>query len=233
MANKTTVKHLDNKVSDLQLYFQTELNKFRTELETVVKTPEPLCNSDDKLDSITLKFNLFEATVNSQIQVLLKDVEDLKLKYEHLSFVLDNNTQEAHMMKLLLHGIPEKEGENPSEQVSNIIKSKLQITLNETDVISCYRYGRKRADNKFHRPILIHFADRGRRNAVFAGKRHLKGTKLVIAELLSPLRYEIYRAAKQKIGAGKCWSNGGRVGFYWNGRAHHVTTMKQFQDVCK
>lgn len=232
MANKTTVKHLDSKVSDLQVYFQAELNKFRTELETV-KTPDPPCSGDDRLESLFLKFNLFEATVNTQMQALLNDVKDLKLKYDRLSLVLDNNTQEAHMGKLLLYGVPEKEGENPSEEVLNAVKLKLKINLSEIDVISCYRYGKKNADNNFYRPILIHFTDRRKRDEVFANKKHLKGTRLVIAELLSPLRYEIYRAAKQKVGGGKCWSNGGRVGFYWNGRAHHVTTMKHFLDICK
>lgn len=231
-AMAKTVKHLDGKVSDLQVYFEAELNKFRTELKTI-KTPDPPCSGDDKLESLFLKFSLFEATVNTTMQALQNDVKDLKLRYDRLNLALDNNIQEAHMGKLLLYGVPEKDREDVIAEMSNTIKLKLNISLNETDVIACYRYGKKKTDNSFHRPIFIHFADLRKRGEVFSNKKRLKGTKLVVAELLSPLRYEIYKAAKQKVGGGRCWSNGGRVGFCWNGRAHHVTTMKHFLDICK
>lgn len=228
---KTTIKHLDSKVSDLQLYFEGELSKFRSELSTV-KTPDLPLSSDERLDALVVRFDMFEAAIRSQMQSLLGQIENVKKQCDRLSVALDNSLQETCISKLLLFGIQERKDENLFAEVSSVIATKLKIALEETDIISCYRFGSKKSDDKFHRPVLVHFTRVRKRNEIFSNKRLLKGTKIVIAELLSPLRYEVYKAVKSKVGK-HCWTNGGRIGFSWNGRTHHITTMKHFTDVCK
>lgn len=229
---KTTVKHLDGKVNELQSYFEAEMGKFRSELR-MIKTPDAATSGEDKLESLLLKFGFFEATVSAEIQSLKKEVTSLKQQCDRINLTLDNCIQEANISKLLLYGVPERADENPLNDVIDTIKLKLKIPLNGEDLISCYRYGRKKSSGTADRPLLLHFADVRKRNEIFQSKKLFKGTKLAITELLSPLRYDIYKTVKEKVGKGKCWTNNGRVGYCWNGRTYHISSIKHFLDICK
>lgn len=66
--------------------------------------------------------------------------------------------------------------------------------------------------NNKPRPVIIEFCHVWKRNRVFYVKKHVKGSGFLIAEVLSPLRNDVFKLAKKKFGRG-CWTSGGRFGF--------------------
>lgn len=223
---KTTVKDLNLKVSDLKAYFNSELGKFREEIASV-KTPTIDEDDEDVRKSELLnKFDFFKATVEGRLKDLESQVSALNKDANALHIRLDNETQRSNKGKILLFGLDENTNENLQKEVIGVIGDKLKLSIKDSDIYDCYRYGKKR--DKKNRPVLIQFTTVCIRNEVFYGKRALKGSKIVITEVLSPSRYEVYRLAKLKFGR-SCWTSKGKIGFQYAGETKYVSTLEQYR----
>lgn len=229
MGSKTTVKELDNRVSDLQNHFEKELQKFRDEIEKV-KTPEiPDGREENRRADLMHKFTFFEATIKNEMKKILSEVNKLKGEHTKLICSLDDTIQDQHKSKLVLHGLKEEQGENLYDEIINIINMQMKIQIQKTDLNICYRLGSKKYNhsgvNKC-RPVLIDFLCVWKRNEVYYRKKVFKGSKLVLAEYLSPMRHELYKTAKRHFGR-NCWTRNCKIGFNHNSSVQYVATLDQ------
>lgn len=223
---KLTVKELDSRMSDLSRHFQSELTKFRGEIEKV-KTPEVAADGEEnRLETFRHRLDFFEATVKNELKCLQSQINELKTANEKMSFKLDGVTQYNCRNNLLLHGVKETRDEDLYAQARNLLQDKLNIKIDKHEIDSCYRYGKKHDLNNRSRPILIKFLNGWRRNEVFHGKRQFKGTNIMCTEHLSPLRYNLFKEIKKRFGR-DCWTKDCKVGFVYNGSTHYVATRDQ------
>lgn len=229
MAAKT-VKDLDCKVNDLKNFFTQELGKFRGEIDKV-KTPTDDCALNKKgvdTEDIRIKFDFFKATVENQLKNLESEINLLRKDHVAVLSRLDNYIQQSNKGKILLLGIPETVDDTDLlKHTVSVVNSILMLPLSDKDVYDCYRLGKKTARKP--RPVLVHFTVVRTRNEILHCRKRLKGSKLVVTEVLSPMRYEVFKLARQKFQK-DCWSNNGNIGFKVGETIKYVSNMKQFLD---
>lgn len=228
--SKLTVKELDARVTGLQAYFQDELGKFKTEINNVKSPDIPATGDPDKWRNFITKFGFFEATINNKMHELEKQVSDIKRQMDEMYVRCDDLLQLTNRNKVIFYGIQTLTGETLKNRIVEIINSKLNISIQDKDIANCYRVGRKKADDKKQRPVIAEFYNWRMRDDILVERRRFKGTKIVCTEVLSPLRYKVYSAARQKL-PNHCWTFRGKIGFLQGNNVRYVTTMTQFNDI--
>ena len=115
-----------------------------------------------------------------------------------------------------LYGIPETPNEKTDEVVREVVKERLNIELNPSDIARSHRITPKpkpgstaRSENP--KPIIVKFNTYNTRQAVFDAKSRLRGTKIFIQEDLTPHRRELLNAARQKSTVKRVWTNDGKI----------------------
>lgn len=225
-STKPTVKELDSRMSDLHKYFQSELTKFREEIENA-KTPEVVADGKENgLENLRHKFDFFEAAVKNEMKCLQSQVNKLKTDNEKINLKLDGVTQYNYRNNLLIHGIKETRDEDLYVEVRNIFKNKLNVNLDKHEINLCYRYGKRPDSNNKSRPVLISFLHGWKRNEVFGNKKQFKGSNLMCTEHLSPLRYNLFKEVRNRFGR-NCWTKDCKIGFVYNNSTHYITTRDQ------
>lgn len=221
-----TIKDLDLKVNDLKTFFSGEINRFRNEIEKV-KTPTTEEKSgDERISEISNNFDLFSASVNNRLKELELQIDALRKNADACLAQIDKNFQYNNRGKILLLGLKESPGEDLLGVVIDLFNSKLRTSIKKCDIFYTYRLGKK--NDKKVRPAVVEFGNMWTRNEVFACKKLLKGTGIIIADFLSPIRYEVFKLVKQKLGK-ECWTNKGMIGFKIGDEVKYVTTVRQFQ----
>lgn len=223
---KTTIRDLDLKIGDLKNYFNNELCKFRSEIETV-KTPTG-GDTDGAVNvsvgDVIHRFDFFKATVENKLAELESQIRIFRKEVDTVNARLDNHIQRTNRSKLLVKGCKETPGEDLLDTIVKIINSKLQLAVRDIDIYNCYRFGKK-SDNRA-RPVLVEFYNLRKRDEVLKNKKQFKGTGVLICEVLSPLRYDVYRLAKQRYDK-NCWTNKGRIGFKVGDSVKYVSSISQ------
>ncbi|KAJ8914711.1 hypothetical protein NQ315_017421 [Exocentrus adspersus] len=149
-------------------------------------------------------------------------------KLNNVNIAIDNITQNSYKNKLLVYGANEKPNEDLFVIVINIFNNKLSKQILKTDLVNCYRYGKK-IENKT-RPILVEFLHVWKRNDVFYAKSALKNSNQAIAELLTNRRYELYREARGKF-KNDCWTKNGVIIFIMDKRKHFVSSFEEYNKI--
>lgn len=126
---------------------------------------------------------------------------------------MDTNEQHSRNECLLLHGIPEAEGEKPPDTASKfaaVVRDQLKIELAPEEIKRAHRLGPARQDGK-NRPIIARFANMGKRNHVYFAKKCLKGSGKVITENLTAHRVKVLADAEERYGRKNVWTTEGRI----------------------
>lgn len=219
-----TIKDLDSKVSELKSLFNSELGNIRDEISKV-KTPVRE-EGEVSIDDVERRFEFFKAEMENRLRNLERQIGSLRRETEASQVSMDNMIQHGNKNKLLLMGVKENSGEkNLHLEVTKVINSYLKLNINDNNIQDCYRIGKK--SDKNTRPILVELCTVRLRNEVFYNKKLMKGSGIIVAEALSPIRRNTYKLVKQKMGKA-CWTNRGRIGFKHNGSVKYVTSLQQF-----
>ena len=200
--------------------------------------------ADESMPPYVHVFNSYFQTIISEIQMVkeltvrLNAVEEenkkLRCEIDQLKVRADDAEQRSRNSCLLVHGIQESDDENTDDLVMDVIKNKLNIELEDDKIIRTHRIGEKKAQMNTRatpsrpRPIIFKFSHFKERQKVYMAKKALKGTKIVITENLTKLRYDLYQAAKTKYGMKNCWTNEGRLHAKVNNR---TLTIEKMSDI--
>lgn len=213
LCSKMTTRHqgnelqrLSNRMDDMAAKFTAELNSFRKDLLT---KPSMSSESTGELQSITDRFSTFEANINECLQNLRREIDELKSRSEQSAMTSNSKS-------IMLHGLQETQQGDLYENVISVITTYIEPNFCKNDINFFYRLGPKKPDSTKSRPIVVSFCRRWMRDHIYYRKKHLKGTKILLTELLTPANLKLFKDAR-KIFTNSCWTTAGRVFVFHNG----------------
>ncbi|KAK9744215.1 hypothetical protein QE152_g7856, partial [Popillia japonica] len=112
--------------------------------------------------------------------------------------------QYSRRNSIRIYGVPEHDKENINTTITGLCHSKLGAELSEDMIDCCHRLPGKQPN---HRPILVKFVSRDIKKRVYANKKKLKGSKIVIREDLTAYNNQLIREAATKFGVRSVWSS--------------------------
>nr|CAI5861893.1 unnamed protein product [Callosobruchus analis] len=115
----------------------------------------------------------------------------------------------GHENGIALFGIPEGDTRTLPDTIANSISAKFKIEVTVDDIHFCYRMGAgARADKKgkHPRPVGVYFVNRWLRDKVFFAKSNLKGSGVVMSEMLTENALQLYKQTKTILGAKNVWT---------------------------
>ncbi|KAG5898881.1 hypothetical protein JTB14_003275 [Gonioctena quinquepunctata] len=104
---------------------------------------------------------------------------------------------------LVINGIDEKEKEDLLDVVVKLINHKLKLSISNINIDNCYRMGKKRQDKK-PRPLAGKFVNKWMKHKVLKVKKNLKGSGVVISEMLSHENRQLFSKVRESVGAKNC-----------------------------
>ncbi len=186
-----TLKELEKRLEEMSTLFTSKMTTFQAELNS------NKVSDDDVEDNLAVKFNEFKIEVQKSLEKLRNELQNCN---EDISISENKNS-------LLLHGIPE-DNVDTYDSVLKIINEKLHVNITKLDFNYCHRLGKKK-DSRLRRkprPIVVNFIHRWQRNIVYFAKKNLKGCNVLITEVLTTRKLELYKQVRDKVG-NDCWTS--------------------------
>ncbi|CAG9820019.1 unnamed protein product [Phaedon cochleariae] len=168
-------------------------------------------NQDNLADSINVFENKFR-----------ESIKDIKSELDNINQRIINQQKDVETLKrdqrskfLVINGIDEKEKEDLLDVVVKLINQKFKLSILNTNIDTCYRMGKKRQDKK-PRPLAVKFVNKWMKQKVFAAKKNLKGSGVVISEMLSSENRNLFMKVRESVGAKNCWTYEGNIYAFLN-----------------
>lgn len=122
---------------------------------------DTLNDQSDQLTDAKLEIRALKAK-NSALEKRLDNLDaEIKVSKEEISLVRKEVVQNAQALKianLVIDGLPELDGENCKERVTDVLKS-VDNKFTMKDILATYRVGQKSEDAIYARPILVKLGD--------------------------------------------------------------------------
>ena len=199
-----------DKLATIERHFEDKIAALQSEIDSVTGTATFLSSAHDS----QLVFNKDQLEVNKNIEDPMKAVEQnnetLKRKCKQYEDEIDSLEQYSRRNCLLLHGVPEAEGEKTDLVFCKTVSDKLNVNIDPNMLDRSHRLGKPKTEGK-PRPIIAKFARYNTRSAVFSAKKQLKGTSLLITESLTKRRVTALNEAIEKYGSKKVWTMNGEI----------------------
>lgn len=206
-GEKLTLQSVSSRVDKLSDMFVSSMEDFKGQLMARRLSLESRQNSSANVSSdeeLIKNFESFQHTMNSAMSALKADVESLH--HINRSSRLKNN-----LKCLLIHGVSEEQSASDLyESVLSLFRDKLKLDITKSDIDVVYRLGRTSEQKRFPRPVLIQFCQQWKRDDVFASKKGLKNSKIMITEFLIKEILPLYKDVKLKFGR-SCWTYRGLI----------------------
>nr|CAI5826572.1 unnamed protein product [Callosobruchus analis] len=182
---------------------------------------------EDRLSRLEEKVN--RLTDNSTvIQDLKAEVNALKSENDYLLKKQDELDQAKRSNNLRFFQVAEKENENNLiSDVTRLIESHLGIKLQDSEIVTCYRIGKKNANKS--RGILVTFSNSRIKQLIYNAKKKLKGSGIVIKEDLTGTRFRLMEAAIEKTSVKSVWSYFGNIYVLKNGKRFVIRSDSDLQ----
>nr|XP_049706813.1 uncharacterized protein LOC126056782 [Helicoverpa armigera] len=185
-------------MEDLSNTFTSRMATYEEELKNAGSTEA----SHRTIASLSRDYSEFKCLV-------WKTMGALKMQVELLTLGFDRHEMASRRQVLLLHGLPEQEGEDTVSRAVSVLTDKMKLgNVSALDIASCHRLG---ADGGKTRPLLIRFQSYSLRSDVWKSKTVLKGSGLVLSEFLTKPRHDTFVAARKHFGVKECWTSEGKI----------------------
>nr|CAI5866639.1 unnamed protein product [Callosobruchus analis] len=128
---------------------------------------------------------------------------------EAVSSLIDKINQLESSIKSSLKERATHDTRTLPDTIANFISAKFKIEVTVADINFCYRMGAgARADKngKHPRPVAVYFVNRWLRDKVFFAKSNLKGSGVVMSEILTENALQLYKQTKTILGAKNVWT---------------------------
>lgn len=237
MSSRTrqmSVKELDSKLNNLTTHFTEELSKFKGELKhkTVIDIDSEETNND-----LLRRLDEFESSIKENIKNLQNQINLLRNQNDKIIKDMDSHAQRQNSNKLILYGLPQTENENLLPEVIKLFSEKFLVNIDKSEIYNGYRLGTKTPNKKRlttdkprPRPVIVEFTTVWRRNEIFYKKSNLKGSHLVLSEVLTINRLEIFHEAKKQFQR-DCWINAGKIVINSNNKLHYICEMDELNNL--
>lgn len=209
-AEMTKNKHKSTDNTDSTMNLEDKLNKILLEVDVSNKGIQAL---NCKFDNLAADFNRVDKkTAENQKQIV------------QLNRRLDSMDQHFRRNNIRLFGIPEIDNEDTRELVSKLLTDKLNIEVDNNEIVSAYRVGK--VAESATRSVFVRLLTYDAKNKIYNRKNRLRGTNIVIREDLTKERLQLLKVALEKFGRGKVWTFDGRIKWIQNGKVRSATQLE-------
>lgn len=212
---KYNLRKFSSRIEEFQQSVQNELSHIRQEVSLAKNTQvseesplSPVPKSEDCFEGILRRIQLFESAFLKHIAEFRNGLQELVAIISELDKTADSIAQKTLSRSILIYGYKEQKDTDLYQNIRELFKSKLNVTLDKHEVTDCFRLGTQSADRP--RPVALEFVNKWKLNEVFNRKSAFKGSSIVVAEMLTKRRYNLYTQCRKKLG-NKCWTNNGRI----------------------
>lgn len=223
---------VDNKYEELKQLVQDELQQFRSTWQPSSK--QQACEFDAAIIEL-------ERRLVRKIDSIEKRIDDLE---EKMIDCVDRQEQYSRRNCLLLHGIPERQGEDTDTLVldeARKILGREDMTIKDID--RSHRVGPRRtsaevtkAGKQSQRPIIVRFTSYRARQMLFQNKKNLKGSGHILTESLTKTRMTWLRQVREVLGVNRVWTADGRIKYVMDEKVYQIdstASMTRFQKSCE
>nr|CAI5845611.1 unnamed protein product [Callosobruchus analis] len=154
--------------------------------------------------------------------VQVKQVSDSnRIKIEEANKKIEQMEQFSKRCNLRFFGIPETNDEKCRDVITDIIKTKLNLSsISTEDIEVAYRSGSSKGNAP--RVIFVRFYSARVKNDVYSNKKNLKGSRITIREDLTATRMTIVKEKIARHGKDQVWTINGRIVWLENGNVKSV-----------
>nr|CAI5861859.1 unnamed protein product [Callosobruchus analis] len=181
--------------------------------KNMVKNQE--CKQQDKAVGQPIKEDILN-TILRKIEDTIKVSDSNRIKIEEANKKIEQMEQFSKRCNLRFFGIPETNDEKCRDVITDIIKTKLNLSsISTEDIEVAYRSGSSKGNAP--RVIFVRFYSARVKNDVYSNKKNLKGSRITIREDLTATRMTIVKEKIARHGKDQVWTINGRIVWLENG----------------
>lgn len=207
---------MDRKIDQIGNQLEKQLEQLR---DSVSGCRSDTGDAEDAESGLRAAIASFQSNMNEALNGLRIEVAEIRTTIEHQNEGLRRRYNEGF---IILHGVKEERGKTIYESVCSLLTHKVGIEVSPTDLSVCYRLGKKSPIADMARPLAVQFVHRWKRDKVFSEKKRLKGSGIVMFEMLTRATLDLFKKVKQKVGAAKCWTWRGTVFAFINNSKQRI-----------
>lgn len=210
-------RDLEKRLEELSTNFLTKMTAFQAELD------DRKCNQVvDSSDQIAERFDHFRVSIVKEIESLKTELNKFKDEYHS-----ENNRK-----SLLLHGVSEDLGDIYGS-VTEVFHINMNLDIKKEDLDYCFRLGGARDSTSGKpRPIIVYFRSRWQRDVVYHNKKKLKGSSVLITEVLTSERLKLFKEIRGVMKK-DCWTLNGKIFILHNNKKQIIQNLSEFRALAK
>lgn len=218
---KTKLKELKEEMTrEIKTEIKTEFDKVYERLRNVntklVEQATALEDLKSETSDLRVELNKVKAE-NSRLKTDNKDMKEVLTQRETKLRVnekeINDLEQYTRRNSVRIYGINDQNRTESSresgEAVIKMLKNKLDMPINLSDIDVAHRLGQFRKDG--NRPIICKFVSRETKNSVLRNRRNLKGSPFVIREDLTTKNAKLLENTSQHPNVKNAWSDDGKI----------------------
>ena len=186
---------------------------------------------NDKLKNKIKDLNKSLEEQKAENNLLRKEIQSVNTVAEEKFNDLE---QYGRRGSIRIFGVPELQDAEETAEITtkraidslNKIES---LHLQDSDIDLAHRLGRKKPG--FHRPIIMRFQSRLKRNIVLQNKKQFKGTQIFVHEDLTKLNQLVLTCVRKKMPdeVNNVWSRNGHIFYKSKANNIHEVKFKEYQ----
>lgn len=209
------------KMNALEVKFQEGLDKLKQDY----LRPKSSDAVSEGESSFEIRFRNFETEIRASLEALRQDLKAINREIDNAKVKDDKAVRVNNLNKLIIRGLPEKDNATLLQEVCEVVNKQIGVKCENRDIKCCYRLGKpnKTARNTC-RPIIVDFVCRWKRDEIFYAKKTLKGSSLVVCEVLTSAGFSLFQKIRKEFEAKNVWTNRGNIIVYTMNKKHYVNS---------
>lgn len=208
-TNPTTIKDVNTRVEKLASEFNDGLSMLKEEFlklkKSITETKE-----DKEGNDFLQQLEKFQSGISDSLRELSNDMDKLKSCLSVTQSRVKSMELHRNAQCIVIHGIKEQNNSDMYSTAITLFHDKINIKVNKSDISYCYWLGRRDSTKKKPRPLVVQFCTRWRRDEMFNNKKRLKGTGIIITELLTQETLMLFKKAREAFDK-RAWTFNGLV----------------------
>lgn len=229
-GRKYKLRKVTSKMEDIQNTVVSEIKNLRKEVQEAKATSSANTSvtSDSSYDAVLVKLDLLQAKFTLAIDGLKGELDELLKSQSKIGDMVNGYHIKQCNKTLIIRGVPEHPNEELLSVVVDFFRSKLTCDVTKSEINTVYRMGKKQ-DNKV-RLIAVEFVCQWKKEEMFKNKRRLKGTNIMITEMLPISMLDLFRECRKKFGS-KCWTHNGKIIVLQDGSTCTIKGRHDFENI--
>ena len=221
MAKNLNLKELNARVEELAGHFEKGFSELKTAVNVGTSSQDQVSFKQD----LNNKLLQFEQSIRSSLLQIKSDIDRLSNEVEIIKTKVSKFYVNKNNNAILIHGM-EENNSDVYDAIIQLFAKNLNVEVKKHDINHCYRLGQKK-DHKKCRPIVVEFVNRWIRDQLFYSKKKLKGSKIIITEMLTADVLALFKEVRVIMG-NSAWSHGGTVFVLLNGKKTAVRSEDEW-----